>query len=357
MRASCSMSPISLSWSARRDNIDGAILRHPIEPGTLCRPVAFDRHDTARDAEARRIGAAASAALLDELALYPKPGLVSFVDTGSHADMDAQTFVRSVAALRGYFIDAAECGLRAAPFAELEALGVDAEAAMRRATGGVNTHSGAIFCLGLLCAGAGAVAAHGAPCSADAVGAALRRHWGAALSARASQRAATARSKGAQAARLHGLRSASDEAALGFPVLFCHALPAWRAARQRGGSEREVKLHVFFRVLAELDDTNLAHRGGIDGLRFAQRAAREFLETQDNPSAGASDHASGNVRDFASGSATDYASSGAMDHASGSAVARALALHRSFVARRLSPGGTADMFAAACWLDRIGALR
>ncbi|MGH8798179.1 MAG: triphosphoribosyl-dephospho-CoA synthase, partial [Caldimonas sp.] len=302
------MSPISLSWSARRVSIDGAILRRPIEPGTLCRPVAFDRHNTVRDAEARRIGAAASAALLDELALYPKPGLVSFVDTGSHADMDAQTFLRSVAALRGYFVEAADCGLRGAPFAELEALGRDAEAAMRRATGGVNTHGGAIFCLGLLCAGAGAVAAQGAPCSADAVRAALRRHWGAALSARASQRAATASSQGAQAARLHGLRSASDEAALGFPVLFCHALPAWRAARRRGASERVVRLHVFFRVLAELDDTNLAHRGGIDGLRFAQLAARAFLETENNASAGAGGYASGNAGDNASGSAADYAS-------------------------------------------------
>ncbi|MEO7007750.1 MAG: triphosphoribosyl-dephospho-CoA synthase [Caldimonas sp.] len=343
------MSQTALSRSTLRDSIYGATLRQPTELATLYRPIAFDRRNRARDAEARRIGAAASAALLDELALYPKPGLVSFVDTGSHADMDARTFARSVAALRSYFVDAAGCGLRGAAFAELEALGVDAETAMRRATGGVNTHSGAIFCLGLLCAGAGAVAAHCAPCSADAVRAALRRHWGAALLARASQRAATARSKGAQAARLHGLRSASDEAALGFPVLFCHALPAWRAARQRGGSEREVRLHVFFRVLAELDDTNLAHRGGIDGLRFAQHAARLFLETEDNESGSAMDNESCGAMDNESGGAEDYAPR--------SAVARALAIHRSFVARRLSPGGAADMFAAACWFERIGALR
>ncbi len=50
--------------------------------------------------EVMQLGRAAVAALFDEVALYPKPGLVSFVDTGSHRDMDAQTFMRSLFALR-----------------------------------------------------------------------------------------------------------------------------------------------------------------------------------------------------------------------------------------------------------------
>ncbi|PYE76243.1 ATP:dephospho-CoA triphosphoribosyl transferase [Xylophilus ampelinus] len=43
-------------------------------------------------------------ALYDELALTPKPGLVSFADSGSHTDMDARTFLRSLFALRHYFV-------------------------------------------------------------------------------------------------------------------------------------------------------------------------------------------------------------------------------------------------------------
>ena len=38
------------------------------------------------------------------------------------------------------------------------------------------------------------------------------------------------------------------------------------------------------------------------------------------------------------------------------ALARAAAIGRDFVARRLSPGGAADTLAAACWLQRLDAL-
>lgn len=66
-------------------------------------------------------------ALYEELALYPKPGLVSFIDRGSHADMDATTFMRSLFALRRYFPQAAALGAQQAGFDALERLGIDAE--------------------------------------------------------------------------------------------------------------------------------------------------------------------------------------------------------------------------------------
>ncbi len=90
-----------------------------------------------------------------ELALYPKPGLVSLIDNGAHRDMDAATFVRSLFSLRGYFAAIAAAGMCAAGFAELQRLGLAAEARMLRATCGINTHRGAIFTLGILAAAAG----------------------------------------------------------------------------------------------------------------------------------------------------------------------------------------------------------
>jgi triphosphoribosyl-dephospho-CoA synthase len=66
-------------------------------------------------------------------------------------------------------------------------------------------------------------------------------------------------------------------------------------------------------LIAAVDDTNLLHRGGEAGLAFAQHTARDFI-------------ARGGV--------------GAPDW-----LARAEAAHRAFVARRLSPGGAADLLA------------
>ena len=275
------------------------------------------------------LGRAAIGALYDELALEPKPGLVSFADAGSHRDMDAGTFLRSLFALRHFFVRVAAQCAASAEFAPLAALGIAAEARMLHATGGVNTHRGAIFTLGLLCAAAGAARASGLACDAAHLRGTLMARWGVALAARAettreSHAACAAlahESHGGRAAREHGLRSAADEAAQGLPTLFDHVLPALRAARRAGADERGARLHALFTAMAEVDDTNLVHRGGLQGLGDAKSLARRFL-----------------------------AEGGGM---SSDAVARAACVHAVFVERRLSPGGAADLLAAACWVDRV----
>jgi triphosphoribosyl-dephospho-CoA synthase len=232
--------------------------------------------------------------------------------------MDAGTFLRSLFALRHFFVRAATQGACDAAFAPLEALGISAEARMLRATGGVNTHRGAIFTLGLLCAAAGAAHAAGLACSAPRLRATLRARWGAALASRARR---ASDSHGARAARAHGLRSAAEEAALGLPTLFEHVLPALRSARLAGAGDRGARLHALFMAMAMADDTNLVHRGGLQGLRDAQGLARDFL-----------------------------AQGGGL---TADAPARAARVHALFVERRLSPGGAADLLAAACWVDRV----
>lgn len=269
------------------------------------------------------IGRAATVALYEELALAPKPGLVSFVDNGSHDDMDARTFMRSLFSLRRYFVAIAALGEDHAPFAALEAGGIEAEGRMLAATGGVNTHRGAIFTLGLVCAAAGALASSPvAQPAAEQVPALLREmllmHWGAALEQRRQHKSGL---PGGVAARRHGLRGASDEAALGLPTLFRVAVPALTGARRRGLSATQGRIETLFTVMATLDDCNLAHRGGLAGLRHAQAAARRWLE--------------------AGGALADVG----FEHAR--------AIHRDFVSRRLSPGGSADLLAAACLVARI----
>lgn len=268
---------------------------------------------------ARRIGRAATAALYDELALSPKPGLVSFDGSGSHRDMDATTFMRSLYALRPYFAQITQAGACGAAFSDLQGLGQQAETHMLQATGGVNTHRGAIFLLGLLCASAGALVAQGKATRAGAVRGHLLAAWGPALRARCAE---TRPSNGRLAVRHLGLRGALEEAADGFPVLFEIVLPALDTVLARGGTATMARSQAMFAGIAALDDTNLAHRGGLTGLRWAQRQAQAYL---DRDGAFAPD-----------------------------AVQRAHAIDAAFVARRLSPGGSADLLAAACWLHHIG---
>jgi len=267
------------------------------------------------------IGRAATLSLYDELALSPKPGLVTLLDRGSHTDMDAHTFMRSLLALRGYFARIATLGAQGAGFPALQACGIEAEAHMLSATGGINTHRGAIFMLGLLCAAAGAASADGRALHPTAVRLTLLARWGDALQAR-STRPSTL--PGGIAARRLGLRSAAAEAAAGFPILFDTALPTLRAGLSRGIDGRRARLDALFAVIAVLDDSNLAHRGGLKGLHYARQVARRFLED------------------------------GGAARANG--IAAAAAIGDAFVERRLSPGGAADTLAAACLLHRLGSM-
>ena len=264
------------------------------------------------------VGRSAVLSLYDELELAPKPGLVSFVDSGSHRDMDARTFMRSLFSLRHAFPALTTLGAHDAPLARLQAEGIAAEARMAAATGGINTHRGAIFTLGLLCAAAGRCMARGDAVRAPAVRQSLLAGWGDELAVRARQ---ARPSNGSRAARSLGLRGAGDEAAAGFPILFDHAWPSLRDALANGVSYRRARLQALFATMAVLDDTNVAHRGGLQGLRFVQRTARGYL------------------------------AAGGLDRPD--ADAHAWSVHRAFVARNLSPGGSADLVAAACWLRRV----
>ena len=97
----------------------------------------------------------ATDALLQEVNLAPKPGLVDPISVGAHKDMTKETFYQSIEALRPYLLAYAEAGSRhnGSPldlFNELRALGKQAENAMMTATNNINTHKGANFSFALV---------------------------------------------------------------------------------------------------------------------------------------------------------------------------------------------------------------
>jgi triphosphoribosyl-dephospho-CoA synthase len=254
-----------------------------------------------------------------ELTLQPKPGLVSPLDNGSHNDMTPATFMRSLFALRHFFGDICRAGHDDAQFAELKRIAIAAERRMLRATGGINTHRGAIFSLGLLCAAAGRARAQGIALSAPALRATLLINWGADLADHT--RAPGADSHGLQAAARHAAGGAREEGALGLPSVFDVALPALLATLRAGRGMRLARIDALFALMAHISDTNVFHRGGADGAQTVKTEAARFL---------------------ARGGTADPGW-----------LAAAMDSHRVFVARRLSPGGAADLLAAACLVHAI----
>jgi triphosphoribosyl-dephospho-CoA synthase len=263
---------------------------------------------------AEALGRLAEACLRQECETWPKPGLVSHVDTGSHADMDAALLIRSAAALRAAFTAMAQAGAAGAGMPALRQIGISAEARMMAATAGVNTHRGAIFALGLLCAAAGHLGMH-APGS---LGRMVRDRWGEAILDTPPQPL----SHGAKAWARYGAGGARLEAASGFASAYAVGLPALRAGlRLRPLDAEAARVQCFFALLATTEDTNLLHRGGTEGLAFAQVAGATFLTA-------------GGI------AAPDWRR-------------RAVETHRQFVARRLSPGGCADLLAVCLFIDAV----
>ena len=269
---------------------------------------------------AHRIARLAIRSLYHELALYPKPGLVSFRDNGAHCDMNADTFVRSLFSLRGYFVAIAAAGMRDARFPELQQLGIAAESHMLRATRGINTHRGAIFTHGILAAAAGCASARNIDSTDDNLRDIVVSNWSRDLRAIAVARAATP-SHGQMMAARHGVTGARGEALQGFPSVFDIALPALRSALARGADTSVALLHAFFVLLAVTPDTNVLFRGGAEGLMFIQEKAGEFL---------------GRGSVFEPGWHE-----------------RAESLHRQCSTRNLSPGGCADLLAAAWFIHQL----
>jgi triphosphoribosyl-dephospho-CoA synthase len=259
------------------------------------------------------LDAACREALKREADAWPKPGLVTPVDAGSHRDMNYATFVDSIAALKGYFAEVAEAGARGAAYPEIQPIAIAAEARMLAATRGANTHRGAIFNLGLLVAAAALRAAR-PELAGRSCGAIVAEVWGPAILA--SRNTAPA-SHGNVVWRRFAVGGAREEAAAGFPAVYEIGLPALRRFLAAGVGEEEALVGTLMALMGELPDTNLLWRGGEAGLRDVRAAAAAF-------------NSAGGVR---------------QRHWR----KHLLEIHGWMVARNLSPGGSADLVAAT-WL-------
>ena len=278
-----------------------------------------------REEDPRTAAALATQALLYEVCTAPKPGLVDPLDSGSHSDMDLFTFLRGIPALTPYWETCVRLGRDTAgsgpeeAFAALRAAGKEAERALFAATGGINTHRGAIFSLGLLCGAAGRLWTADEPCRDPAAlaeaAAALCRE--AVERDRAAARRLGPVSDGERLFQSCGMGGARGEAASGFPSVLRTALPVLDAALERGRGENDAGVAALLHLVALGKDTNMAARGGPETAARVSEELRSWLEREPLPSAEA-----------------------------------AAVWKERFRARRLSPGGCADLLAAA-WFLRL----
>lgn len=243
---------------------------------------------------AETVGEMAENALLAEVHFTPKPGLVDEANNGAHRDMDVPLFERSAHALRPCFEEFVRLGLQGASPAALQQAGVRAEQAMFAATGGVNTHKGAIYSGALLLHAAGRLL------SGEEEGDLyeLAAQTAAAIPAPTGTHGAAVR------AQCGGIRT---EAVSGYPT----AQAVLRQLRQSG------PLDALLLSMSRLDDSTLWHRGGSEGAQLVRSRAADIL------AAPASER-----------------------------EARTRRLDAELIERNLSPGGSADLLAMAFFLEK-----
>nr|WP_315291370.1 triphosphoribosyl-dephospho-CoA synthase CitG [Serratia proteamaculans] len=225
---------------------------------------------------------AAYLALLVEVNLTPKPGLVDRHNNGAHRDMNLGHFYRSARAIGIWlprfirqgrddaFRPAAEQLLRLRP------LGLACENHMFQATGGVNTHKGSVFSLGLLCAAYGRCDQQQRHINAKTLCAEVATMCDG-LVARELQQHNALQTAGQRLFAEYGLSGARGEAESGFERVIDGALPLYRQRLNAGCDEQTALMDSLLWLMAHNDDTNVASRGGIEGLHWLQQRAAGLL--------------------------------------------------------------------------------
>ena len=202
-----------------------------------------------------------------ELELTPKPGLVDRVDCGSHPDLSFALMQRSLGLVADYLGELVISLAAGEGFAAQRAIALRAEQRLF-AELGTNTHKGYLFLSGMLLIARQRAGSAEEDALRKAL-AALSAEFFAGTGGDASQtRAATHGGRARQRFNSGGIVA---EALAGYPSVFEHGLPAYRAARRHvrtAAHERRdaASFALLARLMQTVDDTTTLHRAGPAGL-------------------------------------------------------------------------------------------
>ena len=261
--------------------------------------------------EAELAASLAVKALLCEVYITPKPGLVDRANNGSHPDMDMLSFAGSAAVLHSYFKKACLTG---DSFEHLRNEGLEAEEKMFFETRGVNTHKGAVFTMGIVCASTGLALSEGGfdtsyvfdNCAKLASGIVKKD-----LENLDGGNCTTAGQRLFTQYRITGIRGEMEK---GLPSVRDHGLPVLEKLLCEGHSWDEAGCNALLAILANITDTNLVSRGGLEKAEKASQQAGELVG-----------------HGFVS-------------------LDKMKELDRQYCLENLSPGGAADLLAVCCFL-------
>lgn len=265
-----------------------------------------------------KIGRLAIRSLYHELNLAYKPGLVSLLDSGSHKDMDASTFIRSIFSLRHYFKDMVFAGLNEFSFKQMQKLGIEAEKRMFTFTKGINTHKGAIFCMGILCSAIGNLHRKNMPISTSSISNFITSTWNEDILYMTLPSKIT---NGEKVKHMHGGSGAREEAANGFLSLIHIGVPSLKSTMSLCNNKDMSLMQTLFHLMRNLNDTNVLHRTGTKGLKLVHTISNTFI--QDNGI---------------------YQKDWRL---------KVQKIHTLFVSKNISPGGSADLLAASWFLYSV----
>lgn len=274
----------------------------------------------ARQHMAEYIAVRAYLALLQEVKTTPKPGLVDRRNSGAHKDMDMRHFFASANALRPFFCRFAETGyltrdyFPAETFRKIRAIGIEAEEAMLAATHGVNTHKGAIFTMGLLCAACGRLGPEKwqaeeilTEIAAMTAGVVEKDFAGITVE--------TAKTAGERLYAEHGITGIRGQAEKGFPAVKDVGLPILKEGLKRELSLNNAGAVTLLHLLTVTEDTNIINRTDIGTNESVHLEMSALLQKDPFPDLDVIE-----------------------------------ALDDDFIRRNISPGGTADLLAATYFL-------
>lgn len=269
---------------------------------------------------ADRVAALACRAMLWEVLVTPKPGLVDRDNRGAHSDMDVFTFAASAAAITPYLRKAYLLGCRHPDRVQLltalRGAGRLAEEEMNRATGNVNTHKGLIYSLGLLCAASGRCENLDVCAVLEECGKLAAMTMDADFGAQAPSRSTT----GQTLYRTRGIGGIRAEAAAGFPSVQQIALPVLTRLLDGGMCANDAGSYTLLALLGRVTDTNMIARGGMESAAAAKSAALSLLPDLD-----------GDLPN----------------------LSHLRSLDRQFIRDNLSPGGCADLLAISFFLYHL----